>query len=56
MRPDLYVGGDYRFFKVFTSGAVISLYLPISILIIGNYFLKLGSDNNVGSARFVIVR
>jgi len=38
MRPDLYVGGDYRFFKVFTSGTVISLYLPISILIIGNYF------------------
>ncbi len=35
MRPDLYKEDDYCFFKVFRSPTIISLYLPLSILIIG---------------------
>ena len=38
------------------EGTLQNNNIEIANLIIGNYFLKLGSDNNVGSARFVIVR
>ncbi len=37
MRPDLYIKGDYHFFNVFKSSTIASLYLPLSLLIIGIY-------------------
>lgn len=37
MRPDLYVKGEYGFFNVLKSGTIVSLYLPLSVLIVGIY-------------------
>lgn len=35
MRPDLYVGGKYSFWDVFTSTTIWKLYLPIIIILSG---------------------
>jgi len=35
MRPDLYVGGEYSFWDVFTSTTIWKLYLPIIIILLG---------------------
>jgi hypothetical protein len=41
MRPDLYIKGDYHFFNVLKSPTIVSLYLPLSSLIIGIYIYLL---------------
>ena len=41
MRPDLYIKGDYDFFNVLKSPTIVSLYLPLSLLIIGVYIYLL---------------
>lgn len=35
MRPDLYIGGKYTFFDVFTSQTILKIYLPMALLISG---------------------
>jgi len=41
MRPDLYVGGKYTFFDVFTSQTILKTYLPMALLISGIFlYLK----------------
>ena len=37
MRPDLYTKGKFSFFNVLKSETIISLYLPLTLLIIGSY-------------------
>ena len=38
MRPDLYTGGKYNFWDVFTSITIVSLYLPVILVLLGIYF------------------
>ena len=38
MRPDLYTKGEYNFFNVLRSATIASLYLPLSLLIIGSFY------------------
>jgi len=41
MRPDLYVGGKYRYCKVFWSTTIWKLYLPVIIMLAGIFiYLK----------------
>ena len=41
MRPDLYIGGKYTFFDVFTSQTILKMYLPMVLLISGIFlYLK----------------
>ena len=41
MRPDLYVGGKYRYCKVFWSTTIWKLYLPVIIMLTGIFiYLK----------------
>ncbi len=41
MRPDLYIGGKYTFFDVFTSQTILKIYLPMALLISGIFlYLK----------------
>ena len=41
MRPDLYVGGKYRYCKVFWSTTIWKVYLPIILMLIGIFtYLK----------------
>ena len=41
MRPDLYIGGQYSFFNVFTSKTIFRMYFPMALLISGIFvYLK----------------
>ncbi len=41
MRPDLYVGGKYRYWNVFWSTTIWKLYLPVIIMLTGIFiYLK----------------
>ena len=41
MRPDLYVGGKYRYCKVFWSTTIWKLYMPVIIMLTGIFiYLK----------------
>jgi len=44
MRPNLYVKDDYHFFNVLKSLTIVSLYLPLSSLIIGVYIYLLNCN------------
>lgn len=38
MRPDLYTGGKYSYWDVFTSITILPLYLPVIVILLGIYF------------------
>ncbi len=38
MRPELYTGGEYSFFKVFKSVTLLKMYFPLAILLVGIFF------------------
>jgi hypothetical protein len=39
MRPDLYTGGKYSFWDVFTSVTILYLYFPVVVILVGVYVL-----------------
>lgn len=45
MRPDLYVGGKYSYFNVFTSSTILMLYLSLFVLLLSTYMFLLTCNN-----------
>jgi hypothetical protein len=42
MRPDLYIGGNYSFWNVFTSRTILKIYLSITIILLSLFiYLKI---------------
>lgn len=37
MRPDMYVGGTYSYFKVFRSPTILKMYMPLALILIGTF-------------------